>query len=318
MSGEERDFSSPDPSWVDQAQAIRRLEMGDPRGAIEFLKRALGHSPENPGLHTLLALALLETKRLHAAELEAGISLDLDPEYPIAHRIMASVQLAKRNFSKAREHGAQSLALDPNDAQNRLMQARILQAMNKKEEAKTELEMAISLAPEDPNVHEAMGDHCRHHGDPKGARKFYQAALELEPEHFGSLVGMGYVLLLEGKVEEARDHAIWALSHNPTNEEAIGLITAIKARKSPFMGLWWRFNAWLVGKGEVRAMVTLMILFVLYRIGSQVLLDLGQEDASVTLRYLWLGFAVYTWVAPGYFQRQIQAELREVQLKPGF
>ena len=51
--------------WMLRAQ--QELEWGAHGRAIESLKRALGLDPEHAGAHAVLSLALLPSKRLHAA-----------------------------------------------------------------------------------------------------------------------------------------------------------------------------------------------------------------------------------------------------------
>ena len=58
-----------------QQLGIRRMEQGNAHGAIEIWRQLLTLDPNDAGAHALLSMCLVDTKRLHAAELEAGLAL---------------------------------------------------------------------------------------------------------------------------------------------------------------------------------------------------------------------------------------------------
>ena len=81
---------------------------------------------------------------------------------------------------------------------------------------------------------------------------------------------------------------------------------------------WWRFNTRMEAFGEVGTIAVLLGAFFFYRLADIFLVEFGHGDKAELLRYAWLGFVAYTWVAPAMFQRMLAKELEQVRLKPGF
>jgi hypothetical protein len=126
------------------------------------------------------------------------------------------------------------------------------------------------------------------------------------------------VLLRKGQIAEARDHAIWALQQDPADRRALALLVACKARSNLFLGLWWRWSAWMGSLGDQRAILVLLAAFVLYRAGMVTAEHYEHKNLAAYLNVLWLGLVAYTWVGAGLFQRALQRELQTVKLNRDF
>ena len=129
---------------------------------------------------------------------------------------------------------------------------------------------------------------------------------------------MGNVLLRRGKVEEAREHAVWALRNDPADRGALRLMAAIKARQNPFLGLWWRYSTWMGSLGDGRAIVVLLGAYVAYRVLTITVADRGNAGLANLVSALWLAFVAYTWFGPAMFRRSLERELESVKLERGF
>ena len=138
------------------------------------------------------------------------------------------------------------------------------------------------------------------------------------PEHQDALVLMGQILMRRGDLAGAREHAVWALRHNPGDTGALELLCSIKARQSWTLGLWWRWQVWVGGGGPLRATLLLVGVFLVYQIASLVLHDTNHADASRLLGFAWMAFVIYTWVAPRKFAGMLAREVEQVQLRPGY
>ena len=129
---------------------------------------------------------------------------------------------------------------------------------------------------------------------------------------------MGRILLHHGKVEEAREHAIWALRSDPSSRGALHLMAAVKARSSFWLGLWWRYSTWMGALGDGRAILVLLAAYVLYRFGVITAQHVGRQNLAEYLSLLWLGIVAYTWFGPMLFRRSLEKELKTVQLREDF
>jgi Tfp pilus assembly protein PilF len=298
--------------------AARQLAMGNPSGAIEPLRRILADDPDVAEAHSFMALALLDLRRIHAALHEAGVGVSLAPEDPLAHRALGAVLLSHRKLSLANEHLERAIDLEPTDSHAHCILASLRTLQGHREEAGALLEKALALDPDSPAILADLGMHHLTGGAVAEAERQADEALSLEPEHRDALVLKGHVLLRRGEVEEAREHALWALRQGADSTAPLGLLASVKARESVFLGLWWRYNVWMGGLGERRAIYVVLGSFVVYRVLALGLNDLGQAWLASALQLVWLAFCAYTWIGPSRFRKALERELGQVQLDRDF
>jgi Tfp pilus assembly protein PilF len=298
------------------AMATRFLEVGNLDGAIDMLRQALTFDPDEPDAHALLALCLVERRRIHAARHEAEIAVTLDPESPLSHRAMATVLIATRRFAEAGPHVQAVIDHDPNDPDAYLLRAQLLSLQGDEHAMLRDLEKALELDPENVDARVRLGHHHLERGRIGDAFAESRAALEIDPESHAALLLRGWVALRRGDPAEARDHAIWVLRDDPSDRAALQLLAAVKADTSRLLGLWWKWNTWMGSLGDGRAIVVLLVAFVVYRVATIfVAYDLDQPVAAQVINLAWLGLVAYTWLGPAIFFRRLKEELRTVRLR---
>ncbi len=295
-------------TWKEQA--ARLLRHGQLDAAIEMLRRALSAEPDDAGAHALLALCLIDAKRLHAAAHEAAIAITLAPELPLAHLARGLALMAARKFKPAEEHLRQALELDPEDPIGYRKLADLYQFTGR--------EKALGMDPQDMETLVDLGEWRLRRGDLAAAAERAAQALQAEPEGPGALVLMGNVLLREGRIDEAREHAAWALRQRPNSRGALFLIAAIKARTSPLLGLWWRWASWMGTLGDGRSLLVLLGAYAIYRVADQAVDAAGHPALGEAVSVAWLAIVAYTWFGPTLFQRSLRKELAQVHLEPDF
>ncbi|MFC1742667.1 tetratricopeptide repeat protein [Candidatus Riflebacteria bacterium] len=299
-------------------EALHLLELGALDRVVECLKTVLSEEPEHEEAHAVLAICLLNLRRIYAAEHEAQIALSLNPGNFLAHLALAHIFVAKREFSSAEKSLKHLIQLNPSSSEIYLLQAEVYRFTARVEESFSLLEKALELEPDAPECHCAMGNYFLSDGELEKAEKFAKQALELQPEHQHSLVLMGHCYLKQGKIEEAQEHAIWALAGNPTDQGSLGLLCAIKARTNPFTGLWWRFNTWLNELGETRSIFVLLFAFTIYRIAEIACRQFNNKPLSELVTLAWFCICIYTWLGPAMFQQALQKEMGQVALDDNF
>jgi tetratricopeptide (TPR) repeat protein len=297
---------------MDRARA--QIGHGNLANAIESLRRALSVDPDHSAAHALLALCLHDERRLLAAEHEARLALSLDADSGLAHYAVAMVALARRDFALAEEHLRHAIALQPEHTHSLLALARLYLLWHRPHEALPLLEKARELGPDDADTWAALADYYKSQRDFERAAQLASEGLKLNPENVDALLVMGEVLLQRGDTAGAREHALLVLRQNANHEGGIHLLTAVKARESVLLGLWWRFNAFFSAGSITRRVVMLIGIYLAYRVGVLVAGDLGHEGLQALLMLTWLGFCIYTWVGPGLFQKQIRRELEPATL----
>ena len=300
------------------AEADRRRRRGEYAAAIEMAKRALALDPDHARAHAVLALALLGARRLHGASIEVGLALALDGNDAFCHYAAAAVRAAERRLEDAWQHCLVALESDSTDLHAHVLGARIRRMRGELAEARELLDEALAIRADDPD---ALTMYARLElalGHADEARRRIDAALAAEPDHLAAHVVAGQVALHRGDLAAAEEHARYALAKSAADQDALMLWTALKARKHPLLGLWWRFNSFASLRSERGQLAILIGSFVLVRLLVILVGALGHDGWEQALTYVWLAFCAYTWIAPSVFRRMLARELETVALRPDY
>jgi tetratricopeptide (TPR) repeat protein len=303
---------------IELETARRLLAQGNALGAIEALRRVLADEPEDGDAHAILALALVESGRNHAAAHEAGLALALGSESELAHMAAAHARLGLRDWKKAREHIEHLLALDPARTYHHRLLAIWHAQTGDARAARHALDKAIELDPDDADALAQRSGMFLDDGDLANAEAFARRALESEPESATAMVAMGAVELRHGRVSAARDLAVSVLMANPGYRAALTLMAEIKLRSSLVTGLWWRFNTRLHMSGTRGAAKLLIAGFIAYRLLDLMFADLGWRYGAFAVTALWWAFVIFTWVGVFKFREMVSKELQTVSLNPKY
>jgi tetratricopeptide (TPR) repeat protein len=303
-------------SFHRQLERVQHLyELGQLDGAIDQLKQVLTEDPDSAEAHAWLALCLLRKRRLHAAQVEAGLATTLGPDLPLSHLVAAEVALAKRDFKAAGRHIETLLADAPENPVFHRLKARWLLLTGRRAERLAVLEQARALAPDDPETLADLSQHCADTGEIDRARQLAGDALRIEPENHSALVAMGWALLLGGDKAGAREHAISALRSDPLAPAALALLTSIKTRSNPLLGAWWHYATWMERIGPTRSVIVLLAAFVLYRLAVIAAQQEGATALAGGIQIAWLAIVVYSFVGPILFRKALRRELESVELR---
>lgn len=286
--------------------------------SIDLLRELLADDPAHAQAHAFLALALVAARRLHAAEYEAEQAIGLEPEDDIGHFAMSQVRVGQKRLDEAERHLEVARTLDPDDEDYARALAILHEQRGNLVEAQQLYEEALALAPEDVATLAAYGDFHLQRGNVAEAERLALEALELEPGHPGATVLMGSVHLGRGDVEAARDHALWALQSDANDRGALHLLTGVKAKENPFLGVWWRYSVWIETLGDTATIAVLVGAFFLTSLATLVCTDLDLPGVASAIRNVWLAVVVYSWVGPAWFQRALARELDAVRLRDDF
>jgi predicted Zn-dependent protease len=289
-------------AWSYHARGLHDL-------AIDELKRGLAMTPADAMAHALLASCLLAKGRVHAAEYEVGEALRLDPGSTFASLTLARVLTLRNRWSEALRLCSEVLAADPSDADAHLLRAEVFLLSGDRPAALASLRAAAKLRPDDIAVMRGFADYYLRVGDLAQAEHFALAVLAQHAEDADGHLLMARVCLLRDEVDHAERHVATAIADDPDSHEALRAFADVKTRRSPLLGVWWRWNAWMQRLGT-RGMVSVLIgAYIVFNLTALVVEDLGYRGASSVIRYLWLALAVYSWVAIPLYQRRLKAEL---------
>lgn len=298
--------------------AYQRLQAGNYDGAIDSLRQLLAQDPQSAEAHALLAICLMNLRRVHAAQHESQLALAADPDLALAHYAAAQVAIAQRRFKAAEQHLTQLLDMEPLTPSYHRSLAELYQLTGRLGQSLAPLQKALELDPDNASNMVAMAEYHRACGHWDQAQAFARDALQADPGHTGAVVVLGHLLLRQGDIAGAREHAIWALQENASNVAALHLLTAVKARSSVWLGFWWRLNSWMTERGSTRAIIVLLAMFVVYRVTVITVGAQGYPEAAQFIDWAWLAFAIYTFAAPQMFRRLLEKELVQVKLSKDF
>ncbi|HVK73593.1 MAG TPA: tetratricopeptide repeat protein [Kofleriaceae bacterium] len=310
---------------IEERQIERLLELSDRLrslsdwdGAIDALKRALALDPDHARAHAALALALLGARRLQGASIEARLALASDGGDPFCHHAAAAVLCAERKLDDAWAHCLVALEVESADVDVYVLGAHIRELQGRLDLARELLERALELEPVHVGALTALAEVELADGAIDRATARVDEALAAEPGSVDAHVIAGFVALRRGDVAGAEEHARFALGEDAADHGALRLYTAVKARRSWTMGLWWRFNSWLTLRSQRGQIAILLGSFVLIQLATIVAEAVGADDVAGALDLLWLGFCAYTWVAPFMFRRMLQRDLEKIVLRDDF
>jgi tetratricopeptide (TPR) repeat protein len=298
-----------------QAETCRRAHNW--HAAIELLRRVLASDPDHANAHASLALCLLGARRPHAAAVEAGLALGSQPESPFCHYAAAAVCRAQRKLDEAYKHCL--VAIDGGDGLDaRVLAASIKALQNDRAGARALLLEALAISAEHTGALTQLARIELHEGKLDEARRRIELVLTLDPSDAEAHVVAGYVALARGEVSEANDHVRFVLAHDAASQSALELLTAIKARKNPLLGAWWRWNVFIGLRTDTSQLGILLGSFIVVRLVVILLGELGHEGAESLVTQIWLAFCAYTWFAPAIFRWLLERELKTVKLRDDY
>lgn len=225
-------------------QAGVQQRLGNHRGAIALVERAIGIDPNRARSHAVLASLLLSTNRVRDAKREILIALQIDVNDPELHLVAAAVFAAQHKLKQAWAHVDYVLA-GPSSADAFVLAASLHSRKRDRTQAREMLSKALMLEPQHVGAMSRLAQLELDSNNRAEARRLVKQALRNNPESFEAHVAAGHIDLDANDVDSAADHGRAALRRNPTDHRALFLWTAIQARRSRSLGLWWRVNVWM-------------------------------------------------------------------------
>lgn len=299
-------------------QVWRHISQGQLSGAIELLKELLSYDPNNATYHGVLAYCLLQQFRIHAAEHELKIALQLEPGNPFFHSIYARIYFLHNKRTQALAACDQALQLDPENTDIFELKSDILLANKREKEAFSYIQKIAELEPDSVRTAYAFANYYYQTGNNASAFEFTTAALGLDAQHQGANILMGRLHLIKGDIAEAEYHAKLTIMLNPDAKEALSLFADVKARKSIFLGLWWKFNNRISRMKPLHQVGILIFGYVFFRLLSIIVFDFGYKNTSNIIDYAWLAIVIYSWVAIPLYQRMLNKEIQQFSFKPNY
>ena len=200
-------------------------QIGQTDKAIALLRQALEFVPTDAESHAALARIMLDAGRRREAEVHARTAIALDPARADAQVTLATALARSGASDEAIAHWRRALEIDPHStaarqgfAEAKLATAKADQAeratslfnsahaltrVGRRVQALPLLAKAARLAPNDPNIHLALGILCLELEDLEGAEAALRRAGALAPTTPAVVGNLGIALQELGRTEEA-------------------------------------------------------------------------------------------------------------------
>lgn len=292
------------------SSARAALVRGDAKATLELAKEALSMDATISAGHAILSRALLESRRPRGARVEAEKAIDADARSPWGHEALGFVLRFERSDDEAKASFERAVELDAAAVDAHRGLAAI--ATKRKEPAArvTHLEAARKHAPDRIAVLVDLGVAHLEQGQETDASSLADAAIAIDPKHRGALVLLGRVLFARGDVPGARKAVVQALRKRWT-PDAIQLLGKIKSHESPWIGPWFRFNAWYVERSGSTASALMVGSFLLIHLLKLILRDLDLPTAALVLHYVWLFASRWQYIAHSVFHHMVKSEIAD-------
>jgi tetratricopeptide (TPR) repeat protein len=194
-----------DPTHVDALHywGVARHQLGDHRGALALMDRALQHAPDNAICWSNRGLAARALGLHDEAAHNLCEALRLAPGFVDAHNNLALALRDAGDLAGAERHCRAALALEPASVNARANLGSLLVKLGRHEEALACYREALSLAPSDAAIHFNLANALRAIGDGDTAIAHYREAVELAPRYAAAWANLGTALGQAGDYREA-------------------------------------------------------------------------------------------------------------------
>lgn len=270
--------------------------------AEKELRQELSKDPDNPTVHSLLALCLSHRKQFREALEEAKTGVRMAPDDPHAHYILASVYNDKDDFNRAEESVREALRLDPEDPDYYALASNILYHRREWKKALDFAEQALARDPKHVTSLNLRGLALRQLNRHDEARATIASALEEDPENAWSHASKGWSVLEQGDHRAALEHFREALRLDSELDWAReGMIEALKAKNVLYrIALkYFFFMSKLSGKAQWGVLIGAYILYSVLRRAAKTNPDLAPFVWPVLGAYI--AFIFLSWTAEPLF-----------------
>lgn len=280
------------------------------REAVTAYKQALYLDCNDARAHAGLAMTLLGLRRLLGASTEADLAVACAPEYAFAHVAVAAVRLAERRVDEAWMHCEIALANGPRDVDARLLGASIRTQQGDLGSARQLLDEALRLE-RTARVLSALAHHGVRTGELDDAERWADEAVADDPASGEAHLAAATVALARGKLYDAERHGRAAVDLEPS-VEALKVWARIRRGQGAVMGLVWTVAVWTYAYTFGRRLTGAIGTYIAAQIAIVLAHAAGLDRVADYLLFAWLGWCVYTWVAPNLALGWIQKQLRFV------
>jgi tetratricopeptide (TPR) repeat protein len=263
---------------------LQQMRLGNPRGAVPHFKAALAEDPDDALVHAYAALCLIDMGLPDAAARMANTAAALAPDEAYIHLVAGIVALARMNHETAEKHLEEARRLDQSLPDVYRWLGELYERTGRRKNVVAVLEEGLTHDPRNIRLIARLGQHYFAAGRIAEAEELARQALAIAPEFEGAHVLHGQVELRRGNAAAALDHALLALRQDPTDDDALRLLCAVKANGNPIVARWWRIAAKLERMGSGMPLYSFLLMFLIgFLVLARALIGAGLFLVAVAL-----------------------------------
>lgn len=283
----------PTSAAVYSEQAFYFIERRRLRDAQRILKEGLAQYPQDPDLLFHSAQVEWLNDENQAAESTVRQVLVVDPEHVPARQLLAAMLVEKREYADAELLLIGLLKQYPEHADLYGRYARLMLRTLHLEKAEQLAREGLRYDPENAEclLAIALCETARSGAKPNAA---LTRLLGAHPESLSTVHALVIALVESGRIDEAHRIAQGAMRADPANENLVSLVRELRIQNHWTMKPLWPLQKWGWGASAAMWLGGIVVSGALQRANS---------PAAMPFVYLWIAYAVYSWVWPPLLRR---------------
>jgi tetratricopeptide (TPR) repeat protein len=198
-------FNPDDPETLHLLGMVRR-QRGDPREAVELVRRAIELAPDRAPYYMTLGGIELHARMLDAARADFETALRLDPNLTGAYGALAQIALMQGDNTRAEENFKLAGRTEGERVDVLVGQGNLLLARGDTDGAIKYLTRAAALFPADPAPQASLGRAYLSKGMQAFAEQALNNALRLKPDFHAARIVLAETLMHGQRFDEAQEH----------------------------------------------------------------------------------------------------------------
>jgi tetratricopeptide (TPR) repeat protein len=218
--------------WEVHRRADDLLDLRRPQAAEELLRAHLAEEPEDAAALLLLCQALRGQGRDREAEDAARAAVRLEPESHQAHLTLCDVLVTREDAEGAMAAAQEALRLGPQQWSSHYAHARALLA-GRRPRVRDALDVAlhtVGMAPHSASAHNLVGICFDALNQPDQARRAFEEALRLDPQHVNAQANLAGLDAEQGRLRRSAQRVTAALGQHPQEEHLHDTLDLVMAR----------------------------------------------------------------------------------------
>jgi tetratricopeptide (TPR) repeat protein len=180
----------------------------------------LDDHPEALGSYLYVGTSMEREGKVNNALRYYRSAIAIDSNHAEAHYLLGSSLYRKKSYSEAEKHLLKALDLDPQNSELLKRLGRIWFKQGKNEKAVLYFSKGVKHWPDDPDINYYLGLALYYSKQKDKAAAQFQRVLKVNSDYAPAYIGMGNVLLDQGKNAEAINYYARALQIDPRMKEA--------------------------------------------------------------------------------------------------